>query len=167
VMKTNVRPVADEDDDGILRKYDERGAVTHMRVPMLMRDAATRDTDRFEVRRQVKEFQRQIAADRSWVTDATGDSGIGLRRPGSRFAADSATYDETARAYQEMVANTARAWIDGPAHVVPEHTPPDTAGTAPAWHSDISFSDAEAIKAEARAAAAREQAAAWRNLRTL
>ena len=63
--------------------------------------------------------QAAIAADRrARVTDATGDSGFGLHRPGARLLADSSAYDEVQSAYVQMVADGELAWkpvsdIDG------------------------------------------------------
>jgi hypothetical protein len=149
-------PVREIDDDAFEWIVDHRGrpakivkaGVTY-RVPMMARDS-------------LSPVQQAIIADKQRVVDGAGDAGFALNRPGSRMLADRSAYDECATAYQEMVERAERAWIDGPAHLAPERTPPDTAGTAPAWRDGLSIVDAERIKAEAREAAALDQASAWR-----
>jgi hypothetical protein len=56
----------------------------------------------------------QIAADRQQVTDASGDSGLGLHKPGARFASDRAAYDAAEQAYLERVRDGENAWRAGP-----------------------------------------------------
>jgi hypothetical protein len=52
----------------------------------------------------------QIARDRMQVTDASGDSGLGLHKPGARFASDRAAYDAAEQAYLERVRDGESAW---------------------------------------------------------
>ena len=75
--------------------------VNAVRVPWYLKDGAS--------------VSGQIATDRQrTVVDASGDSGIGLHKPGARFAADRSAFDAAAAAYAQMVADQAVSWKRGP-----------------------------------------------------
>ena len=92
------RKIADDD------AFDERGLLrdgARYRVPMAMRDSGT--------------VQAAIAAARQVpVTDASGDSGLGLHKPGNRRLSDASSYDAAEQAYDAMCRASSEAWKAGP-----------------------------------------------------
>jgi hypothetical protein len=100
MITTHPGRVSDVDDDD--SPFDERGR---------LKDGRT-----YRVRMHAKDsVQAAIMADRrSHVTDATGDSGLGLHRPGARFATDASLYDAAMEAYAQATCAAEEAWRKGP-----------------------------------------------------
>jgi hypothetical protein len=89
----------DDDDDEILRDGET------LRVPLRMMDSWHRDMERH--------FRDQ--RDRDRVTDANGDSGLGLLRPGFRLLADADDLNDRRRAaYDKFTLDLENAWQNNP-----------------------------------------------------
>lgn len=101
---------SDDDDEvrSILRDGERR------RVPMMFRDSAVQRSIREDAQQTGRDQMFRDATAPALITDAFGDSGAGLHRPGYRFQQLGERATESARmrdeAYRQMEAEEARRW---------------------------------------------------------